>query len=147
MTSPTSTPSFFTRRRFVGLLGAGALGTAALGLAAWRDRLRLPAPLRGLERRARGYVYGLTALEDRIARHYDYLTLDRVGVARFVADYERAFGPTRRRPSAERDLYERFLMSSDFFVNGADESRTVRYVTLHDPYTSPCWNPFPPASV
>jgi len=34
-----------------------------------------------------------------------------------------------------------FLLSTDFFVNGADESRVVQYVAYHDK-TLPCSNPF-----
>jgi hypothetical protein len=34
-----------------------------------------------------------------------------------------------------------FLLSTDFFLNGADESRPVRYVRFYNPYKSPCWNP------
>ncbi|MFT3905544.1 MAG: hypothetical protein QM718_04480 [Steroidobacteraceae bacterium] len=34
-----------------------------------------------------------------------------------------------------------FLLSSDFFTHGADESRTIRYVALYDPMLA-CGNPF-----
>jgi len=33
-------------------------------------------------------------------------------------------------------------MSSDFFLNGADESKTVRYVAIYNPYVGACRNPF-----
>ena len=35
----------------------------------------------------------------------------------------------------------RFLMSTDFFMYGADESRPINYVMFYHPYRSPCWNP------
>jgi hypothetical protein len=35
-----------------------------------------------------------------------------------------------------------FLLSSDFFQNGADETRTVRYLAYYDPYKYACGNPF-----
>ncbi|MEO0477467.1 MAG: hypothetical protein AAF085_16105, partial [Planctomycetota bacterium] len=38
-------------------------------------------------------------------------------------------------------LAMRFLMSTDFFLNGADESRPINYVMFYHPYRSPCWNP------
>jgi hypothetical protein len=34
-----------------------------------------------------------------------------------------------------------YLLSSDFFLNGADESRTVNYVAYYDPMRA-CQNPF-----
>ena len=35
-----------------------------------------------------------------------------------------------------------YLLSSDFFLNGADESITVKYITYYDPYKTICENPF-----
>lgn len=37
-----------------------------------------------------------------------------------------------------------FLKGSDFFINGMDESREVKFLTLDflDPYKAPCYNPF-----
>lgn len=34
-----------------------------------------------------------------------------------------------------------FLMSTNFFVNGEDESKTVKYICLYAPYKNSCWNP------
>jgi hypothetical protein len=51
---------------------------------------------------------------------------------------------TDKRTRRERmvdSLATKYLLSSDFFLNGADESRTVRYVNLYDPMR-PCGNPF-----
>jgi len=41
----------------------------------------------------------------------------------------------------EDNLATTYLLSSDFFINGADESRTVEYLGLYDPLR-PCGNPF-----
>lgn len=37
-----------------------------------------------------------------------------------------------------------FLKGSDFFMNGMDESKSVKYISVDmlDPYKSPCYNPF-----
>ena len=68
----------------------------------------------------------------------------------FARDCVRYDGRTvrsARQASGARDrLVERFLLSTDFFQHGADESRPVRYVTYADPYISPCYNPFAPSS-
>ncbi|MBU2986853.1 hypothetical protein KO528_15920 [Saccharophagus degradans] len=37
-----------------------------------------------------------------------------------------------------------FLKSSDFFINGMNENKPVKYLSIDlvDPYKSPCYNPF-----
>jgi hypothetical protein len=40
------------------------------------------------------------------------------------------------------NIVSRYLLSTDFFQNGADETRAVRYVAFYDPYVTPCRNPF-----
>ena len=41
----------------------------------------------------------------------------------------------------EERVVSAFLLSSDFFVNGADTSRIVRYLGFYDPLKA-CSNPF-----
>ncbi len=51
------------------------------------------------------------------------------------------------RPSALRLREERiityYLLSTDFFLTGADQSRVVNYLGFYDPYKAACFNPFP----
>lgn len=35
-----------------------------------------------------------------------------------------------------------YLLSTDFFQNGADERRPVNYISFYDVYVTPCRNPF-----
>ena len=44
----------------------------------------------------------------------------------------------------EERIASLYLLSSDFFQNGADESKTVRYIELYDPFNkfSACQTPF-----
>ena len=42
----------------------------------------------------------------------------------------------------EEDVVGKFLLSTDFFWRGADESREIVYVGYYDPYGRPCQNPF-----
>lgn len=35
-----------------------------------------------------------------------------------------------------------FLLSSDFFINGSDESKPVKYIRYYDTIETPCSNPF-----
>lgn len=53
-------------------------------------------------------------------------------------------GPPRDAPALDW-LTAKMLLSSDFFLTGMDEAREPRFLTYHDPYRNPCWNPFPPA--
>jgi hypothetical protein len=46
-----------------------------------------------------------------------------------------------RRDKLEDFLATLYLLSSDFFVKGADESRIIEYVNLYDPIRA-CGNPF-----
>jgi hypothetical protein len=46
-----------------------------------------------------------------------------------------------RRERAEDNLATMFLLSSDFFAKGADESRTIQYVNFYDPMRA-CNDPF-----
>jgi hypothetical protein len=101
-------------------------------------------------------------------KRLDYLQLDDAGVAAFARDLiARGYvSPFRLRfVSAIRPLYERlpmaghsriedvvrhgeerivtlYLLSSDFFIHGADMARTIRYVGFYDPVARPCSNPF-----
>jgi len=47
-----------------------------------------------------------------------------------------------RIEALEERICATFLMSSDFFRNGADESRPVRYLALYQPPRVGCTNPF-----
>jgi hypothetical protein len=46
-----------------------------------------------------------------------------------------------RRDRLEDNFATIYLLSSDFFVNGSDESRLVKYVALYDPMRA-CGSPF-----
>lgn len=46
-----------------------------------------------------------------------------------------------RRERMEDNLATIYLLSSDFFLKGADESRIIQYVSLYDPLRA-CGNPF-----
>ena len=139
-----TSPKRIGRRAFLGATLAG--GTlAALGMAGdwFRMRTRFLWEARAVENYARAYTYPHLPVAERIRRHFDYLTIDEAGLARFVREYEAAFGAVELdNVAANRLLYTKFLMSTDFFLNGQDERRPVRFVALHDPYVSPCWNPF-----
>ena len=138
------------RRMIVGGIGVVGVG----GLAAWGlGRIGLKAEIVAL-----------------LKRRLDYLKLDEQGVQTFATDRVDAmfnkkiptwnrlryhFGagiPSARRFQRSTDARSRvvrfedavvqlYLLSSNFFIDGADESRVVRYVGYFDPM-HPCQNPF-----
>ncbi len=125
-------PGGLARRDF---LAAGTLAVLAVGV--------LGAPGCGP---AGGRGGGLSVAEAR-RRVVEYLRLKlpwlRHGkgtLERFAEEYVRHF-PPGTKPGAGPNLVARYLLSTDFFPNGADESRPLDYVEFYDPYISPCYNP------
>ena len=138
-----------SRRRFLALTGVGLTGVA--GVVGVRFLFAQP----------------VAVVASVVRRKLHYLKLDEAGVDAFAkALVERAIAaPTKLRTlsaigltevpveklgihlSAMRRGEERivtyYLLSSDFFLNGADEQKTVRYLGFYDPYQRACMNPFP----
>jgi hypothetical protein len=124
-----------TRRRF---LKAAVLGGAALagGSLAWSSSFEW-----FYSRASRRILAVLQSPEQRLRSHFAYLDLDPDGVTRYFADCERYRAGFSRRLPLSPDACTNYLMSTDFFRNGADESRLVRYVGYYDQAVTPCNNP------
>lgn len=143
--------SKLTRRAFL-ITGLAALG----GAGAWWVTRGLGQP---------GYVDDL--IVRILRRNLSYLTLNDADLRAFAADvtadldalqtsdtHLAAFAyplypnlPASLMDEAtlqalEDDLVSRFLLSSDFFWNGADEATPVAYIGYYVPGRSPCFNPF-----
>lgn len=137
-----------SRRHFLkaSLAVIGLTTIGAMALAAWNWRtvgFSMDWYLRTARDRASGLRYSFSSPAQRIKQYFDYLTIDEAGLRRFVADYEKRFGKVKFSSTlGNSHFYSTFLLSTDFFLNGADESRTVRYVSLHDAYVTPCLRPF-----
>lgn len=130
------------RRAFLRTAG---LGAAALALPATAFTARSFTP-RGLH----------AAVSSILARELPYLKLDPEGVARFADEYfaEATLQQQMRvrvlallrRPTEDSwlvgNLVEEFLMGSDFFRTGMDESRVVQFQGIYTPYLRPCQHPF-----
>jgi hypothetical protein len=127
---PRRTP----RRAFLRALSIGAASPLALaplvGCDATMEDDAAPADAPGPQ----------SPLARELAAEFAYLDIAPATFERFSRDFERAYG--RWRPGQENRPGARFLASTDFFQNGADESRRLRYVRFYDPYLSPCYNPF-----
>lgn len=84
-----------------------------------------------------GYLQVREEDRERFAR--DFAAVAKMAEAR-LANRDRWSGA--RLEALEERICSSFLMSSDFFKNGADESRPVRYLALYEPPTVGCTNPF-----
>jgi hypothetical protein len=149
--TPDETPGAprpVTRRHFLAValpaLGAALLavtGGAAFdwfGLRTWTAW-----QWRELREHTSAYRYAFLPADRRIRKHFADLTIDEAGLQRFVRDYEKHVGRVKfYSVSSNGLLFSKFLLSTDYYRNGADPKKPVHYVAFFDPYVTPCWNPF-----
>jgi len=131
----SSRPPHFSRRMFIVTWLWGLASLFAIG-GVFYHLFRQRSPFRWNR---------LGSPEERLIReHFPYLTIDGDGLRRFLREYRRAIGaPPLEGDEEVRRFLDTFLMSTDFFREGADESRTVRFAMLYDVYTNPCYDPLP----
>ena len=132
------------------LLGAGLLVSAG-GAGAWRLLDAAPdvpvqpsveAPLEAPVEAAPAaitFAPEVEAIRGKILRVLPFLALPRETVDGFLGALVKA------KRLKTRDPVRLFLLSTDFFAHGVDESRPLRFVQLYDPYRAPCYNPMEPA--
>lgn len=143
--------SRLSRRTFLAVFLGGGFAVAA-GVAGW-SWLRGDASwvVVAIVRRRLGFLGVGGESLDRFAQ--DYLdsraefrgTLTRLAFLalplRWGSPYDLlSLGHPLRR--LEDNVVSQFLQSTDFFENGADETRTPIYLGFHDPARRPCRNPF-----
>lgn len=118
-----STSRRVSRRQVLVGLGAGA---AALATAPFVDPRPEPPP--SPSRR--------TEILVELLRHeLSFLTHDEAGLRAFADEW------VRRNNRVSRAAIQTYLLSTDFFQNGEDERRPLRYLVFYDPQTTPCYNP------
>ena len=140
-----------TRRRLV-LSAIGVAGLAALG---WEGSpLAIEAEIASVLRRRLSYLDlddgGVRAFSKDVTGaifakkiptwgrlRYHFLSAVSPSFKRFY----RSTDARGRVGKAEDQLVATYLLSSDFFINGADESRKIGYIANYDPMR-PCQNPF-----
>lgn len=124
----------------IGTWGFGRMGAQAEIVAVLRRRLAfLNLDQDGLRHFAKDQVAAL--LNKRMPTwnrlRYHFLS----AVAPSFKRYYRSTDTRSRIARAEDSLVSTYLLSSDFFWNGADESRIIQYVAYYDPMRA-CGNPF-----
>ena len=124
----------------LGVWGFGGSAAAAEIAKLIRDRLGfLKLDEAGLHAFAHDQATALLAKRPTVARlkyHFTSMFLSKTS-----SRYNRSFDTRSRKERMADNLAQTYLLSSDFFTHGADESRTVKYVELYDPMR-PCGNPF-----
>ncbi|AHM63597.1 hypothetical protein D770_26770 [Flammeovirgaceae bacterium 311] len=127
------------RRKFLKLTGLSAVALAIPGVGM-------------------GAISTEQAIAGILKNEFDYLELDDKGLKQFVKDFLEFRGHGKyvhvkvrtlylfRVKAAESSLVDRlareYILATDFFINKMDESKTVKYIGLYDPYKRPCANPF-----
>ena len=103
------------------------------------------------------------SVQSIIKRELDYLIIDAKGLAQFSTDYieyvktfpllsQQKFrmniaSANFLKKNAQNSLtiegiVTGFLLSTDFFVNRMDETKTIKYIGLRDKNKAACFNPF-----
>jgi hypothetical protein len=130
----------------IGVVGLGAWGFGRMGaeaeiIAVLRRRLSfLELDAEGLHLYAIDQVTAFLGKRlptwNRLRYHF------KSAVAPSFKRYYRSTDTRSRITQAEDSLVSTFLLSSDFFLNGSDESRLVRYVAFYDPLRPCTGDPF-----
>lgn len=123
----------------LGVLGFGRVATESEIASAVRRRLSfLRLDEAGLRSFAKDQVSVLLAKRPTWNRmKYHFLSVFTKSFTR----YDHSNDKRSRIERLEDGFAATYLLSSDFFLNGADESRTVEYVAFYDPLRA-CGNPF-----
>ena len=126
----------------VGVLGFGRMGLEAKITSILRRRLSYlkldPDGLKAFAKdQADAAVHKKIPSWNRLRYHY----LTAVAPSPSFKRYYRSNENRSRAESLEDSIVATYLLSSDFFLNHADESRVVNYVAYYDPMR-PCQNPF-----
>ena len=123
------------RRRF--LIWTGALG-AALVVGTFYG---LPGVRENAGSWARRLAGARRTPQSKLLTYFHYLKIPGNVADSYVADYRAHVHDIGRLSLLDEDFYTRFLLSTDFFQNGAEETRALAYVSIYGPTITLCYNP------
>lgn len=128
------------RALIVGSAGAVVVLGAGAAIVRTLDALGEPTAERAVEEPPplEGHIHPLLR---RIRRELEGLRFPQEAFTEFLSDYEENIAPGEVGAARDPDISMRFLLSTDFFENGQDESAPLEYVLFYDPWINPCRNP------
>ena len=144
------TKPLITRRRLL-ITGALGIGAFSAGYVSWINTKETDIIIAILKRRL-----GRLRVEDGVFEEYSKHVVENrksfekqlkilgvvSGIASIITPYSLLpMGHPLRR--LENYTVSNFLLSTDFFQNGADENKPLNYLGFYDPYKRPCANFFP----
>ena len=115
------------KRRDFALVATGTATVAGASLY-WAGSRRGLGPL----------AHPYARYELAIREYLPTLAIDPSVVVEFAEAWEQYNGPFQ---GGDERLASTFLLSTDFFSHGEDESRPLQFERLYDPYVAPCGNP------
>jgi hypothetical protein len=129
----------------VSVWGAGVAFESEIASAIRRRLASLRIDEAGLHSFAKDYLqFAQGYVRSKLAQHRSWYGWKFHLYAMFRGQVDRlglSHDTRSRRQRLEEYWATLFLLSSDFFVTGANESRVVRYVALYDPMRT-CGSPF-----
>ena len=132
------------RRSFLTWMTAAGALLAALGVVFVRVFRRANLETTSTEIQADNPRQAMVA--NALIQHFPYLKLDSSGILQFAQDFledNPSFEPRQHSNSSEiSQMAMTYLISTDFFPNGAQESQPVHYKGYNMPYYELCGNPF-----
>ncbi len=140
------------RREFLTMAGLTGLVLTAAGTL-YSALFARPSPAdpavpeaAGVESAEGGWADGLSRAQrltiEGLQEELYMLDIEDEAFIRFVDDYDehKPFPLKARHRVLHKDVQD-FLLSTDFFQNGAKENRKIKYVKLYDAVRHPCYNP------
>ncbi|MFA0960568.1 hypothetical protein AB9P05_02050 [Roseivirga sp. BDSF3-8] len=136
------------RRKFIGLIGAAGAGSLLVGYAiapSFEKTLEqiIRESIRGLELESGAVASFLNeAEEEGVLNQYDLSKQEFIKAHHLLKNKMFTLPYEHKYLQMRDDLVGKFLLSTDFFINKMNTTRTVKYLGLYDPYSRPCTNPF-----
>lgn len=129
-----------------------AVGFAVIGISlkgkfsissakTWLSRFTKFGPIDARDYLKKNFAYlDLQVSDEQFENFYNNYTIDNHKISQKAWDIATGRGEEYHRVAID-NMATAFLMSTDFFLNGADESKPVNYIGCFSPYITPCWNP------
>lgn len=137
-----------TRRKFFGILSLGIIGIfIGIGSIVFRD---FENTVRKILIEDVGHLnikisdidkYIADAKKKNTWNKYDFVKTQFIRTHFLISNYiELAY--YEKYIQYRSEIVGHFLLSTNFFINKMDETASINYTSVYDPYETPCANPF-----